>query len=136
MLKVILNRLKPQAEEIVAREQGEFGAGGGTAERIFSLGDLCERCLQHRQNLCGVFIDFREAFDRVRHAALWATMQSCSVIAALVRTTQALGQGCKYGPDEWQHERTVQNSSRSRARISSVTHPPQQFFLNGSCLML
>ena len=39
-------------------------------------------------------------------------------------------------PDEWQHGRMVQNSSRSRARMSSVAHPLQQFFSKGSCLML
>ena len=30
-------------------------------------------------------------------------------------------------PDEWQHRRMVQNNSRSKARMSSVTHPLQHF---------
>ena len=33
MLKVILNRLKPQAEEIIADEQTRFRAGRSTTER-------------------------------------------------------------------------------------------------------
>ncbi len=42
MLKIILNRLKPQAEKIVAEEQAGFRAGRSTTEQIFNLRILCE----------------------------------------------------------------------------------------------
>ena len=51
MLKVILNRLKPQAEEIIGEEQAGFRAGRSTTEQIFELRILCEKYLQHQQNL-------------------------------------------------------------------------------------
>ena len=59
ILKVILNRLKPQAEEIIAEEQAGFRAGRSTTEQIFNLRFLCEKYLQHQQNLYHVFIDFQ-----------------------------------------------------------------------------
>ena len=90
MLKVILNRLKPQAEEIIAEEQAGFRAGRSTTEQIFNLRILCEKFLQHQQNLYHVFIDFKKAFDRVWHAALWATMRKYNISANLVRTTEQL----------------------------------------------
>ena len=65
MLKVILNRLKPQAEEIIAEEQAGFRAGRNTTEQTFNLGILCEKYLQHQQNLCHIFIHLKKAFDRV-----------------------------------------------------------------------
>ena len=34
---------------------------------------LCKKYLPHQQNLYRVFIDFKKAFDRVWHEALWAT---------------------------------------------------------------
>ena len=37
MLKIILNRLKPQAEKIIAEEQAGFRAGRSTTEQIFNL---------------------------------------------------------------------------------------------------
>ena len=37
MLKIILNRLKPQAEKIIAEEQAGFRAGRRTTEQIFNL---------------------------------------------------------------------------------------------------
>ena len=36
-LKIILNRLKPQAEKIIAEEQAGFKAGRSTTEQIFNL---------------------------------------------------------------------------------------------------
>ena len=51
MLKIILNRLQPQAEEIIAEEQAGFRAGRSTTEQIFNLRILCEKYLQHQQNL-------------------------------------------------------------------------------------
>ena len=37
MLRILLNRLKPQAEEIIKEEQAGFRAGRSTTEQIFSL---------------------------------------------------------------------------------------------------
>ena len=65
MLKIILNRLKPQAEKTIAEEQAGFRAGRSTTEQIFNLRILCEKYLQHQQDLYHVFIDFMKAFDRV-----------------------------------------------------------------------
>ena len=56
MLKIILNRLQPQAEEIIAEEQAGFRAGRSITEQIFNLRILCEKYLQHQQNLYHVFI--------------------------------------------------------------------------------
>ena len=64
MLKIILNRLKPQAEKIIAEEQAGCRAGRRTTEQIVNLRILCEKYLQHQQDLNHVFIDFKKAFDR------------------------------------------------------------------------
>ena len=37
MLKIILNRLKPQAKKIIAEEQADLTAGSSTTEQIFNL---------------------------------------------------------------------------------------------------
>ena len=79
MLKVILNRLKSQAEKIIAEEQAGFRAGRSTTEQIFNLRILCEKYLQYQQDFYHVFVDFKKAFDRVWHAALWATMKKYNI---------------------------------------------------------
>ena len=51
MLKIILNRLKLQTEKIIAEEQAGFRAGKTSTEHIFNLRILCEKHLQHQQDL-------------------------------------------------------------------------------------
>ena len=66
---------QPQAEKIIADEQAGFRAERSTSEQIFNLQILCEKYLQHQQDLYHVFIDFKKAFGGVWRAALWATMK-------------------------------------------------------------
>ena len=75
MLKVIPKRLKQQAEKINAEEQAGFRAGRSTTAQIYNLQIPCEKYLQHQQDLYHVFIELKKAFDRVRQAALRATMK-------------------------------------------------------------
>ena len=85
MLKIKLNRLKLQAEKIIAEEEAGFRAGRSITEQIFNLRILCEKYLQHQQDLYHVFIDFKKAFDRVWHAALWATMKKFNISTNLIQ---------------------------------------------------
>ena len=89
ILNIILNRLKPQAE-IIAEEQASFKAARSTTEQIFNLRILRGKYLQHQQDLYHVFIDFKKAFDRVWHAALWATMKMHSISTNLIRVIKNL----------------------------------------------
>ena len=102
LLMIILNRLKPQAE-IIAEKQTGFSAGRSITEQIFNLGILCEKYLQHQQDLYHVFIDFKKAFLRIVHAALWATMR----------------------PLQQQHMRMLPNNTWSPTGMSTLTHPFQ-----------
>ena len=44
----------------------------------------------HQQSLYHVFVDFKNAFDRVWHAALWAIMVLYSINDNLIRTIECL----------------------------------------------
>ena len=90
LLKIILDRLNPEAEKIIAEEQAGFRPGRSTTEQIFNLKKICERYLQHQQDLYHVFIDFIKAFDRVWHAAPWATMRLYNINTHLINAIQNL----------------------------------------------
>ena len=101
MLKIILNRLQPQAEEIIAEEQAGFKAGRSTTEQIFNLRNPCEKYLQHQQNLYHVFIDVKKAFDRVWHEALLATMRKYNINASIkIYMTRPRVQFCSMAAQE------------------------------------
>ena len=61
MLKIVLDRLEPHAEKIIAEEQAGFRAGRSITEQIFNVGILCEKYLQHQQNLYHVLHRLQEA---------------------------------------------------------------------------
>ena len=84
-LKIILNRLKPQAEKTIGEEPAGFTAGTSTTEQTFNLRILCEKYVQHQQDLYHVWIDFKKAFDRVWRAALLATMKKYNISTNLIR---------------------------------------------------
>ena len=90
LLRIILNRLKTQAAHVIAEEQAGFMKGRSTIEQVFNLRILCEKYLQHQQPLYHVFIDFKKAFDRVWHAALWATMRKYNISYSLIALIQEL----------------------------------------------
>ena len=87
MLKIILNKIKPKAEKIIAEEQAGVVAGRSTTEQIFKLRNLCEKYLQHQQDLYHVFIDFRKAIDRVWHVVLWATIKKYKISASFTESS-------------------------------------------------
>ena len=61
-----------------------------TTEQIFNLCILCEKYLQHQQNLYHVFIDFKKAFDRVWHEAFGATMKKYKISTNLIQIIKNL----------------------------------------------
>ena len=65
ILRVILNRLKGKAEEILAEEQTGFRVGTSTTEQIFNVRLSIEKHLLHQKDLIHNFIDFKKAFDRI-----------------------------------------------------------------------
>jgi hypothetical protein len=90
MLRIILNRLKSRAEEVLAEEQAGFRAGRSTVEQIFNCRVIIEKHLQHQRDLFHNFIDFKKAFDRVWHDGLWTVLRGFNFEEGLVRVIQAL----------------------------------------------
>ncbi|GFR92326.1 endonuclease-reverse transcriptase [Elysia marginata] len=89
MLRVILNRLKPKAEEILAEKQAGFRAGRSTVEQIFKCRILIEKHM-HQRDLFHNFIDFKKAFDRVWHDGLWHVLRGFNIDEGLVKTIESL----------------------------------------------
>ena len=90
MLRIILNRLKNEAEQHLAEEQAGFRPGRSTVEQIFNCRILMEKHLQHQRDLCHNFIDFKKAFDRVWHKGLWQVLRNFGIEEGLIQTIEAL----------------------------------------------
>ena len=95
MLKVILNRLKLQAEERISEEQAVFRAGRSTTEQIFNLRTLCEKYLQHQQN--NISANLVRTIEQLYDKATPAVQMNGS-IGEWFRTTVGIRQGCLLSP--------------------------------------
>ena len=79
LLRIILNRLTSQAEEVLSEEQSGFRKGRSTTEQIFNCRNLIEKHLESQKDLYHNFIDFKKAFDRVWHEGLWSTLNKYGI---------------------------------------------------------
>ena len=125
MLRVILNRLKKEAEEHLAEEQAGFRPGRSTVEQIFNCHIMMEKHLQHQKELFHNFIDFKKAFDRVWHEGLWHVMRSFGFEEGLIQIIQALYNTASSAVLLNTHRRVLQNHSRGSAGVPSLASPFQ-----------
>ena len=78
MLKILQKRMAPRIEEILSESQPGFRPGRSTTEQITIVKLLVEKARNTRRILYQN-IDFRKAFDRVWHEALWHSMEKANI---------------------------------------------------------
>ena len=87
MLKVILNRLKPQGEETITKEQAGFRELEGAPQNRSLTLESCVKSTSNTSRICTMSsLILKKALDRVWQAALRATMRKYNISANLVRT--------------------------------------------------
>lgn len=65
ILKILTKRLESKTEALISKTQFGFRRGCGTREAIGVMRTLCERSLEHDNDVFICFVDFEKAFDRV-----------------------------------------------------------------------
>ena len=136
MLRITLNRLQPKVEEILSEEQAGFRRGRSITQQIFNIRVITEKYLHHKVKHFSCFIDFKKAFDRVWHEALWASMHHYQMPKDLIEVISTLD------ADSTGTVLTVANSAdKSSARQEYVkgafSHPHySNCFWRESCKML
>ena len=69
-LKIILQCVRRKLIPQISDYQPGFMPNRGTKNAIFTLRMLCERAIEHQQNVFLCYIDYHKAFDKVRHNLL------------------------------------------------------------------
>ena len=65
LLKIINNRIQSKADMMLGKTQFGFRKGCGTREAIGVMRAICERSLEHGNDVFICFADFEKAFDRM-----------------------------------------------------------------------
>ena len=76
LLRVILKRIRNKISPEISEQQFGFVAGKGTANAMFALRMLAERCLDVQKEMFICFVDYEKAFDKVRHEILIETLNN------------------------------------------------------------
>ena len=90
LLKIIQGRITPRVEEVLSEMQAGFRKDRSTTDQITNLRLLCEKTRNHQRVICHNFIDFKKAFDRVWHEALWHTMRKFNIGEQITKTIMSL----------------------------------------------
>ena len=65
MLKILTKRIEARTKDFIGRNQFGFRKGCGTRDAVGVMRMLCERSLEHGNDIYICFVDFEKAFDRV-----------------------------------------------------------------------
>ncbi|GFO47102.1 endonuclease-reverse transcriptase [Plakobranchus ocellatus] len=92
MLKVILNRLKPEADKIIVEEQAGFRPGRSTVEKICNVRILMENLISPAPTGASPCLHRfkKKTFDRVWHEALWSTMREYNINSNFISVIENL----------------------------------------------
>ena len=66
-------------EGLIDNEQGEFRAGRGCADQIFTLKQIGEKAQEKKCRVCVGFMDLEKAYDRVNREPLWQVLRMYDV---------------------------------------------------------
>ena len=79
MLKVLTRRIEAKAKDFISRNQFRFRRGCGTRDAIGVMRVLCERSLEHWNDVYVCFVDFEKAFDRVNLVKMMETLKGLEI---------------------------------------------------------
>ena len=79
MLKILTKRLEAKVNHLIGRNQFGFRKGCGTRDAIGVMRTLCERSLEHGNEVYICFVDFEKAFDTVDRVKMFKILNNLHV---------------------------------------------------------
>ena len=79
MLRVLTRRIEAKTRLLLGRNQFGFRKGCGTRDAIGVMRTLCERSMEHDNDVYICFVDFEKAFDRVNWVKMFEILKDLHV---------------------------------------------------------
>lgn len=79
IMKVLLERARNKMKSHIAEEQFGFREDRGCRNAIFVLRMLAERAIEVQKDIYICFIDYKKAFDNVKHEELFQTLKETGI---------------------------------------------------------
>ncbi|MEE8289810.1 MAG: reverse transcriptase family protein, partial [Nitrosomonadaceae bacterium] len=91
LARILLDRLNEHISPyVISESQCGFRPNRGTADMIFSVRQLQEKCIEQDLDLFHCFIDLSKAFDTVNREALWVVLRKCGCPDKFVNMIKSL----------------------------------------------
>src|SRR5215469_15322304 len=90
LLRVVLARIRNKIWSQISKEQYGFVKGKRTRNAIFALRNLAEKALEVNQDFYLCFVDYKKAFDKVKHEALMKMLQRLEIGVKYLRIIKKL----------------------------------------------
>ena len=90
MLRIILNRLNPISENILAEEKEGLRNKRSTIEQILNCIIMAEKHIEHGRKLYHNFVYFKKAFHEVWHEGLWKVMRHFNINENIIAIIESL----------------------------------------------
>lgn len=91
---IIEKRISKRIEEHQPIEQAGFRRGYSTIDHIHAIEQIVEKYNEYQKPLYVVFIDYRKAFDTIRHSSIWTALISQRVEHKYIEIIKYLYNNC------------------------------------------
>lgn len=95
LARVLYTRLQPHAETVIGEYQCGFRRNRSTNDQIFNLRLILQRGGEFNVQTHHLFIDFKQAYDRVKRRELFVVMKELGFETKLIRLVKATLNGTK-----------------------------------------
>jgi hypothetical protein len=85
---VIYKRMEPEVDRLLGEYQAGFRKNRLTADHQFTLQQIIEKCGEFNVDLHILFIDFKKAYDSIKHSAIWRALEDLGCPPKLIRMIQ------------------------------------------------
>jgi hypothetical protein len=83
--RIIANRLKPRLQDVINRQQYSGRMGAPITQAVATLREIIAYGEMSRSQICLVTLDFKQAFDRISHSYLYATLREYNIGDRMIR---------------------------------------------------
>ena len=88
--RVLINRIRDKAENVIVEVQGGFRRGNGCTDQIFIVKQICEKYLGKGKDAYFAFLDLEKAYDRVDKDAMWNVLRLYGIGGRLLQGVKSL----------------------------------------------
>ncbi|XP_039403554.1 uncharacterized protein LOC120409474, partial [Mauremys reevesii] len=121
--RVLLQRIRQAVEEVLREEQTGFRSGRGCVDQIFVLRMIMEQSLEWNSPLFINYLDFKKAFDSIRHPSLWNILKTYGFppkVINILKDMYADNKCCVHHEGQWSEWFHVRTGVRQGCVISPI----------------